>query len=284
MDKLHADGCPALALPTLGSFLWDSAKLPDLADARINNRDFLEAVRALAFTEQERTLRPIDYRNLGPEELGSVYESLLELHPALHRESASFEIRTAAGSERKTTGGYYTPESLIQALMDSGLDPLLDRAAAQADPERAILDLKVCDPAAGSGHFLVAAAHRIARRLAAVRSGEEEPAPHAVAKALRDVVSHCLYGVDVNPMAVELCKVSLWMTAMDPRRPLSFLDHRIRLGNSLIGKRSGHLSPSQPRVGLSGREDRVRSSPPGDWGHTRRRPAGARRSPNRHPR
>ena len=151
--------------------------------ASIRNRDFLEAVRALAFVEQERTLRPIDYRNLGPEELGSVYESLLELHPELHREAASFELRTAAGSERKTTGSYYTPESLIQALMDSGLDPLLDRAAAQADPERAILDLKVCDPAAGSGHFLVAAAHRIARRLAAVRSGDEEPAPQRSSKS-----------------------------------------------------------------------------------------------------
>jgi len=235
MDKLHADGCPALALPALGSFLWDPAKLPDLSTASIRNRDFLEAVRALAFVEQERMLRPIDYRNLGPEELGSVYESLLELHPELHREAASFELRTTAGSERKTTGSYYTPESLIQELLNSALDPMLDQAASTANPERSILSLKVCDPAAGSGHFLVAAAHRIARRLAAVRSGDEEAAPGEVRLALREVVSHCLYGVDINEMAVELCKVSLWMTAMTPGRPLSFLDHRIRCGNSLLG-------------------------------------------------
>jgi hypothetical protein len=235
MAKLHEEGCPALALPALGSFLWDPIKLPDLAAARIRNRDFLEAIRALAFSEQQSVLRPIDYRNLGPEELGSVYESLLELHPELHREAASFELKTAAGSERKTTGSYYTPESLIQELLNSALDPVLDRAAAGADPEQAILNLKVCDPAVGSGHFLVAAGHRIARRLAAVRSGDEEPAPGEVTLALRDVVGHCLYGVDINEMAVELCKVSLWMTAMAPGRPLSFLDHRIRCGNSLLG-------------------------------------------------
>ena len=181
------------------------------------------------------TLRRSDYRNLGPEELGSVYESLLELHPNLHREAAIFELKTAGGSERKTTGSYYTHEALIQESLNSGLDPLLDRAASQADPEQAILSLKICDPAVGSGHFLVAAAHRIARRLAAIRSGEEEPAPGEIMLALRDVVSHCLYGVDINEMAVELCKVSLWMTAMTPGRPLSFLDHRIRCGNSLLG-------------------------------------------------
>jgi hypothetical protein len=110
---------------------------------------------------------------------------------------------------------------------------VLDEAAAKG--EEAILDLKVCDPACGSGHFLVAAAHRIAKRLASVRTGDEEPSPEATRHALRDVVSRCLYGVDVNPMAVELCKVSLWMEALDPGRPLSFLESHIRCGNSLVG-------------------------------------------------
>ncbi|HWQ34039.1 MAG TPA: DNA methyltransferase [Blastocatellia bacterium] len=101
--------------------------------------------------------------------------------------------------------------------------------------EQAILSLKICDPACGSGHFLIAAAHRMARRLAAVRTGDGEPAPEAVRKALRDVIGHSIYGVDMNPMAVELCKVSLWMEALEPGKPLSFLDHRIQCGNSLIG-------------------------------------------------
>jgi len=91
------------------------------------------------------------------------------------------------------------------------------------------------DPACGSGHFLIAAAHRISKRLASAESGDEEPSPEATRKALRNVIGHCIYGVDVNPMAVELCKVNLWLEALDPGKPLSFLDHRIQPGNSLLG-------------------------------------------------
>jgi type I restriction-modification system DNA methylase subunit len=236
MAKLGDDaGCPELGLPALGSFLWSRDALADVGEAEIANLDLLEAVRALAFIQQESALRAVDYRNLGSAELGSVYESLLELHPTMNVDAASFALETASGHERKTTGSYYTDESLVQCLLDSALDPVLDEAARKADPERAILDLKVCDPAVGSGHFLVAAAHRMARRLAAVRTGEEEPSAEATRTALRDVIGHCLYGVDVNPMAVELCKVSLWMEALDPGKPLSFLDHHIRVGNSLLG-------------------------------------------------
>ena len=102
----------------------------------------------------------------------------------------------------------------------------------------AILGLKVCDPAVGSGHFLVGAAHRLARHLARVRAqaqGESEPSPLLYQHALRDVIGRCLYGVDLNPMAAELCRVSLWLEALEPGKPLSFLDHHIRVGNSLLG-------------------------------------------------
>jgi hypothetical protein len=95
--------------------------------------------------------------------------------------------------------------------------------------------MTVLDPAAGSGHFLVAAAHRIAKRLAQVRTEDEEPAPDAIRTALRDVIGRCLYAVDINPMAVELCKVSLWMEALEPGKPLTFLDHHVKCGNSLLG-------------------------------------------------
>jgi len=236
MDALGAEeGCPALALPPLGSFLWSPEAVSDLAECDLSNRHLLEAVRALAFTEQERVLRPVDYKNLGAEELGSVYESLLELHPEVHAEAARFTLETAAGHERRTTGSYYTPSSLVQCLLDTALDPVLEEAASKPDPEAAILALEVCDPASGSGHFLIAAAHRIARRLAAVRTGDPEPSPEATRTALRDVIGRCIHGVDINPMAVELCKVSLWMEALEPGKPLSFLDHRILCGNSLLG-------------------------------------------------
>jgi hypothetical protein len=229
------DGCPELGLPALGSFLWSAQAVPSLDGAQLANEHLLDAVRALAFIEERGTRRAVDYKNLGSEELGSVYESLLELHPELNVDVPTFELRVAAGHERKTSGSYYTPTSLIGALLDSALDPLLDEAVKTEEPEQAILDLKLCDPACGSGHFLVAAAHRIARRLAAVRTGEVEPSPEEIRRALRDVVSRCLYGVDVNPMAVELCKVALWMEALEPGRPLSFIDSHIKCGNSLLG-------------------------------------------------
>ena len=95
--------------------------------------------------------------------------------------------------------------------------------------------LKLVDPSCGSGHFLVGAAHRIARRLAALETGEEEPSPEALRSALRRVIARCVYGVDLNPMSVELCKVALWMESLEPGKPLSFLDHHIKCGNSLIG-------------------------------------------------
>jgi len=237
-DRLAEKGCPELGLTPLGSFLLSHEAVSALQGS-IANADFLDAIRALAWRETGGALRPVDYRNLRTQELGSVYESLLELRPEMHLEAATFTLATLPGHERKTSGSYYTHDSLVQCLLDSALEPViqerLKNAASAADAERAILSLRVCDPAGGSGHFLVAAAHRIAKRLAAVRTGDEEPSPEAWRTALRDVIGHCLYGVDLNPMAVELCKVSLWMEAMEPGKPLSFLDHRILCGNSLLG-------------------------------------------------
>jgi hypothetical protein len=246
MDNLSGDGCPELALPALGSFLFSTGALPDLNTCQIANLHLLESIRSLAVTQTGPSRRVVDYKNLGAEELGSVYESLLELHPDLNAEAATFELKVAAGSERKKTGSYYTPTSLISCLLDSALDPVLDEAAKQPEPEAAILKLKVVDPACGSGHFLIAAAHRIAKRLAAVRTGEEEPPPEAQRKALRDVIGHCIYGVDLNAMAVELCKVSLWMEALEPGKPLSFLEHRIQCGNSLLGATPALLDEGIP--------------------------------------
>ena len=242
MQKLGSDnGCRELGLPALGSFLFSTDAIADLNECELANHDLLDGIRALAFATENQARRQVDYKNLGSEELGSVYESLLELHPQLNVDAASFALSTAAGHERKTTGSYYTHDSLVQSLVDSALEPVLaDRENSYAEQgfkskEEAVLSLKVCDPACGSGHFLIAAAHRIAKHLAAIRTGDDEPSPEAIRRALRDVVGRCLYGVDINPMAVELCKVSLWMEALEPGKPLSFLDHHILCGNSLLG-------------------------------------------------
>jgi hypothetical protein len=242
----------ALALPALGSFLWDPSSTSALNDAELTNHDFLEALRDLAFTRQGKVLRPVDYENLGAEELGGVYETLLALTPQISADGSRFTFAEFAGNERKTSGAYYTPDSLVQCLLDSALDPVVEEAIkgkSGPDAEKAILALKVCDPAVGSGHFLVGAAHRLAIHLARVRAvahGEGEASALVYQHALRDVIGHCLYGVDVNPMAAELCRVSLWLEAIEPGKPLSFLEHRIQCGNSLLGATPALLAKGVP--------------------------------------
>lgn len=238
-------GIPALGLLPLGSFLWQPSAIGLLVESELENAALLEALRALCFTEQDGRLVPVDWRNLSAEEFGSIYESLLELHAQIELDAQAFVLDDGAGNERKTTGSYYTPDSLVQALLDSALDPVVQEARQAKDPEKALLALKVCDPACGSGHFLIAAARRIAKALASVRSGDEEPAPEMQRHALRDVVAHSIYGVDLNPMAVELCKVNLWLESLEPGRPLSFLEHRIQCGNSLLG-----ATPTLLRAGI----------------------------------
>ena len=232
---LAGPGADGLGLAGFGSFLWSPGSCPDLDSTRLANVDLLAAVRRLAFTQREGAVYRVDFANLGAEELGGVYESLLELHPDVNAAAATYRLAAAPGHERKTTGSYYTPTSLVSELLDSALDPLLDEADRSPDPAAALLGLKVLDPACGSGHFLIAAANRIALRLAAVRQNEVAPTPEAVRQALREVIGHCIYGIDQNPMAVELAKVNLWLETMEPGLPLSFLDHHIACGNALLG-------------------------------------------------
>lgn len=321
------DGYAPLGIPGFGSFLFSPAATLDLDSAGLANQDLLDAFRHLCYTEDASgrggaVRRPVDFGNLGSEELGSVYESLLELHPQIDTDAGPFTLGTAAGHERKTTGSYYTPTSLINCLLDSALDPVVedrlkeadrlaggewqtdeqktqaleivlgrdlpppsdevvttelphpvdqkrrarDKSAAPAEPaiaaeapaeyetaalkrwdklprsaryarlaEHALLSMKICDPACGSGHFLIAAAERMATHLARLRTGDDQPGTLDIQHAKRDIIGRCIYGVDLNPMAVELCKVSLWMEALEPGKPLSFLDHHIQCGNSLLG-------------------------------------------------
>jgi hypothetical protein len=212
----------------------------DLDDGTISNRDLLGALWHLVYY-QERAAPPrrVNYAALDVEELGSVYESLLEFHPAVDPNGAgrpAFDL--IAGSERKTTGSYYTPPELVAELIKSALEPVLaDRLAAAPTKgrEAALLSIRVCDPACGSGHFLLAAARRMGKELARIRTGEDEPAPERVREAIRDVIGHCIYGVDKNPLAVDLCRVALWLESHVGDRPLTFLDRRIRVGDSLVG-------------------------------------------------
>ncbi|MCD9872824.1 Eco57I restriction-modification methylase domain-containing protein [Streptomyces guryensis] len=244
-------GRPELGLPGLGGLFNDTEADAPLRDLKLSNEALLTAVRHLSQVRDGSSgrWRAVDYRHLDAEELGSVYESLLELEPKYSAAERTFALVDVAGNTRKTTGSYYTPSSLIECLLNSSLDPVIADAvkrgeeaatrAGTADPADAIvkelLSLTVCDPACGSGHFLVAAARRIAKQVAAVRERNPEPTLDAVRHALHEVVARCIYGVDLNPMAVDLAKVSLWLEALEPGKPLSFLDAHVKHGNGLIG-------------------------------------------------
>ena len=232
-------GAPELGLPGLGG-LFETTELDVLDTADLSNAALLKAMRLLSTTTdpQSKALRSVDFAHLGAEELGGIYEGLLELHPSFDAAERTYSLSAGAGNERKTTGSYYTPTPLVDLVLNTALDPVLDRATSTGTPteqEVALLALRVCDPACGSGHFLVAAARRIAHRVAQVRNNETEPTPTQAQQALHDVVRQCIYGVDLNPTAAELAKVSLWLEAIEPGRPLGFLDAHIRVGNSLIG-------------------------------------------------
>jgi hypothetical protein len=216
----------------------------DLDAAVITNRDLLRAFRYLAWYGDPP--RRINYAALDTEELGSVYESLLELHPTITWRGAIPVVAFAARSaERRATGSHYTPPELVAPLVQHALEPALRARLAPcrtpAEREAALLGLTVLDPACGSGHFLLAAARHLGTELARIRSGDAAPAPEIVRDAVRDVIAHCLYGVDKNPLAVELCRVALWLEGHARGKPLTFLDHRIRCGDSLLGIADLHL-------------------------------------------
>ena len=231
-----AQGQPKIALPALGG-LFDNV-IPDLERARLSNRALMEAVYRLAWLKDDASLVPVNWRDMETEELGSVYESLLELTPILVDEGRGISFAEGdetKGNQRKTTGSYYTPDSLVQTLLDSALDPVLDRVESESNGKvQGLLGVTVIDPACGSGHFLLAAARRIAARVARARTGGVASAQD-YRHALRDVVRSCVHGVDRNPMAVELTKVALWIETVEPGKPLGFLDASILCGDSLLG-------------------------------------------------
>ena len=243
-----ATGQAALGLPALGG-LFAQEQCPLLNQCQIDNRHLLAAVFQLGYFRQSTGLTRVNYRDMGAEELGSVYESLLELVPDYQHLSQPHAARLAfvgdeddasnKGNARKLTGSYYTPDSLVQELIKSALEPVIAQTvqANPGNPVNALLDLTVCDPACGSGHFLLAAARRLADEVAKLRAAAVggAPTPADYRHALRDVVGHCIYGVDKNPMAIALAKTALWLEAYTPDRPLTFIDHHLQVGDAILG-------------------------------------------------
>lgn len=297
LSRIIDRGDAAFGLPPYNGGLFLEAKTPLLSRIRLPNSVMADAIDALSFEQTATGRRYINYRSLSVQQLGSIYERLLE-HETV-REVEAIVIRPNVFA-RKGSGSYYTPESLVALILKETVEPLIDakldafRAevreqtkAAKAspsqqaksepgstdrlrvlDPATAILDLKVCDPAMGSGHFLVSLVDLLSDRAIAAIAECEEMAPGyssplveriasirrtildnadaqgwAVDRAQLDdrhivrrmVLKRCVYGVDKNPMAVELAKVALWLHTFTVGAPLSFLDHHLRCGDSLFG-------------------------------------------------
>jgi hypothetical protein len=232
-----------------GGQLFSDKKISTILNLKIKNKYLLDAIYQLSFFKSENLINKINYANLAIDELGSVYESLLDYEPKLAKEATTVGTRQInrgtfflddRGSDRKTSGSYYTDSRLVAQLIDSALVPVIENAinnkGNQVEKETALLELKVADIACGSGAFLCAALEKMGEYLAIIRMGDEDrPTDEQLREAKRDVLLHCIYGVDLNPMALELAKFSLWITASLPDMPLSFLDHKLKFGNSLIG-------------------------------------------------
>ena len=279
----------AIGLPPYNGGLFDRKRAPLLDRIRLGDRVMADVIDALSFEQGPTGRRYINYRDLGVRQLGSIYERLLEHELAPDGDGVAVRPNIFA---RKGSGSYYTPDDLVGLIVEETIGPLVqartdafeaeagrmpadgperERAVARLaalDPAEKILELKVCDPAMGSGHFLVSLVDYLADGVIAAMAEAEALAEGYVSplvgriQAIRDrivanaeerdwaidrdrlddrhivrrmVLKRCVYGVDKNPMAVELAKVALWLHTFTVGAPLSFLDHHLRCGDSLFG-------------------------------------------------
>jgi len=270
--NLVEKGNKELGVPCYNGLLFDDSEFHYLEGEVCPNQSLVAAIQSLTIIHQDGVPQRISYADLGVEELGSVYESLLEFQPEIAQTTFENEVGdkinkgdfylSALGTERKETGSYYTDPSLVNELIESALKPTMNERLADAksvdEKEEAILNLDVCDPACGSAAFLVAANNTLAQRLAKIRTDDNYPPSEDVRQARRDVLQHCIYGVDLNPMAVELAKVSLWINSAVQDKPLNYLDHHIKCGNALLGANQDLLEGNFP-------EDAYDTSGGRDW-------------------
>ena len=283
------EGDPSIGLPPYNGGLFDRERTPLLCETRLGDQVMSDIIDALSFERTERGRRYINYRDLSVQQLGSIYERLLEYE--LVREGGKIVVRPNIFA-RKESGSYYTPDDLVSLIIRETIGPLVDSrmeafeseipkmrkkkmaedlrlgSLSLLDPAEKLLEMKICDPAMGSGHFLVNLVDYLADRVITAMAEAEalvenymSPLAARIATIRNRIMSNaekngwnfdfeqlddrhiirrmilkrCVCGVDKNPMAVELAKVSLWLHTFTMGAPLSFLDHHLRCGNSLFG-------------------------------------------------
>jgi hypothetical protein len=225
-----------LGIKPLGSGLFSPEAIRELQELKLSNEVLLRVIRYLTLFENDhKQWVRVNYSDLDVEEFGSVYEGLLEYDAVFTDVNGQPVFGFVQGKGRSSSGSHYTPEELVKPLIKHSLEYIIEDKLKETNPAEALLSIKVCDVACGSGHILLSAARRIAIELARVRTNEDQPTPPALRAAMRDVIRNCIYGVDKNELAVELCKVALWLEAHNPGEPLNFLDHHIKCGDSIVG-------------------------------------------------
>ncbi len=244
--RIINDGSPPLKVATFNGGLFDPTRHPFIEQNTVGDGHLQQAIDKLARVDGQF----VDYRDLAERHLGTIYEGLLEFHlEALAEPEEGWTVALLNDKgERKATGSYYTPDYIVKYIVESTVGPVLWKAVerANSDEEKveAVLKMNVLDPSMGSGHFLVEATEHIARFLVELDVSPEETDGEAeLAYWKRRVAQSCVYGVDANPLAVDLAKLSLWLATVAKDRPLSFLDHHLRCGNSLVGTRISELQP-----------------------------------------
>ena len=301
-------GDASIGLPPYNGGLFAPDAAPLLRDVRLPDAAVAPIVYDLSHAETAGGRRFINYRDMSVQQLGSIYERLLEREPV--RDELGRIVVRPNSYARKDSGSFYTPQELVDLIVDRTLKPLAEERLAAfkkkaqelkrdrrpkaereaelraLDPAVAVLDLKVLDPAMGSGHFLVTAVDFLSDKVAELveyapavpewLDGEYvSPLVERVAAVRRDildraresdwvideaqltdqailrrmVLKRCIYGVDKNPLTVELAKVSLWLHSFTVGAPLSFLDHHLRRGDSLVGMRVLEATGELRRLG-----------------------------------
>ena len=237
------EGNPQLGVATFNGGLFDPQHHAFLEQYHVGDLHLQQAIDKLTRVNGQF----VDYRDLAERHLGTIYEGLLEFHLEYLDQPESgwtIDLKTAKG-ERKASGSYYTPDYIVKYMVEETLEPVLHRVIANATTEQekiqAVLNVKVLDPAMGSGHFPVEATEYIARFLIEHIEQTDTGGESELAYWRRRVAQSCIYGVDLNPLAVDLAKLSLWLATVAKDRPLSFLDHHLRCGNSLVGTKLADL-------------------------------------------
>ena len=309
--RLIDQGDQSIGLPPYNGGLFAQDAAPLLNDVRLPDDVIADVVYDLSHTQTDGQPGYVNSRDMSVQQLGSIYERLLEQEPVRGPEG---QVRIRPNPyARKDSGSFYTPQDLVDLIVDQTLKPLIEerldafkaRASelrgdrrpkaerraelARLDPAQAVLDLKLLDPAMGSGHFLVSAVDFLTDyiadlvefapavpdwldaddpyhsplldRVAAIRDAilhratesgwtvnEAQLTDQAIIRRL--VLKRCIYGVDKNQLTVELAKVSLWLHSFTVGAPLSFLDHHLRCGDSLVGLRIADAKTELQRLNV----------------------------------